>query len=89
MVRFQRDIARSLDRPIVRLYKCHMHHDTDPQMSEVATLLTLREAGIYLGVHDETIRRWIKAGRLDAKRVGVGQHYRVRREDLDALVKAA
>lgn len=66
-----------------------MHHDDESQTSEVATLLTLREAGIYLGVTDETIRRWIKAGRVPAKRVGIGQHYRVSRDDLDQMVKAA
>jgi excisionase family DNA binding protein len=60
-----------------------------PDTSEVATSLTLRQAAIYLGVHDETIRRWIKDGRLPAVKVGIAGHYRVRRDDLDSMVTAA
>lgn len=57
--------------------------------SEVTNTLTLRQAAIYLGVHDETIRRWIKAGKLPAVQVGLAGHYRVLPADLDAMVKKA
>ncbi len=33
-------------------------------------MLTIREAAILAGVGEETIRRWIRAGRLPARRDG-------------------
>ncbi len=57
--------------------------------SDVTTSLTLRQAAVYLNVHDETIRRWIKGGRLPAIKVGIAGHYRVRQADLDKMVSAA
>lgn len=66
-----------------------MHHKDHPGASEVTTLMSLREAAIYLGVTDETIRRWVIAKKVPALRVGVGRHYRVKREDLDKMVTDA
>lgn len=65
------------------------HADPHGGTSEVTNTLTLRQAAIYLGVHDNTIRRWIKMGTLPALRVGAGGHFRVKPSDLDALVRAA
>lgn len=66
-----------------------MRKDTDGSTSEVATLLTLRQAATYLNVHDDTLRRWIKEERLPAVKVGKGGYYRIRQSDLDGMVRAA
>ena len=46
-------------------------------------MITVPEAARRIGRHPETIRRWIRSGRLRAERVGT-QHL-VRPEDLDAF----
>ena len=45
-------------------------------------MLTVPEAARRVGRNPETVRRWIRSGRLPAERVGT-QHL-VREEDLDA-----
>lgn len=47
---------------------------------------TPAEAAKYLGVHDRTIRRHIREGRLPAQRVG-DRLLKIKRDDLDALLK--
>jgi excisionase family DNA binding protein len=59
------------------------------QTSEITTSLTLTEAAAYLGVSGETVRLWIRDGHLPAKRVGLRGTYRIRRDDLDGMVRAA
>lgn len=56
---------------------------------DVATALTLPQAAAYLGVHEKTVRRWVKDGRLAAMRVGVAGRYRIARADLDSMVRNA
>jgi len=43
------------------------------QHGEVATMLTVPEAARRIGRHPETIRRWIREGKLRATKVGT-QH---------------
>lgn len=45
-------------------------------------LITTHEAARRLGVHVETIRRWVRDGRLPAVTVASGRIYRVRAADL-------
>ena len=47
-------------------------------------LITVPEAARRVGKNPETVRRWIRSGRLRSERVGT-QHL-VREEDLQALV---
>lgn len=47
-------------------------------------MLTVPEAARRAGLHPETIRRWIRSGRLRSERVGT-QHT-VRADDLDGLL---
>lgn len=46
-------------------------------------------AAEYLKVSRQTIWRWINSGHLPAQRVGIRGTYRIRRDDLDAMVRAA
>lgn len=66
-----------------------MRNNDAPKTSEVETFLTRPQAARYLGVHEETIWRWIKTGKLPAKRVGIAGHYRINPTDLDRMVRAA
>ena len=45
------------------------------------TYYTLEEAAGVLKLHPQTLRRWIREGKLPAKRFG--KQFRLRREDLD------
>ena len=52
-----------------------------------ASLLTVSEVAAEFQVTAQTIRNWIEHGVLPATRIGRG--YRIRREDLDALLARA
>ena len=45
--------------------------------------LTIAEAAQLVGVHEATVRTWIRRGELRGHRAG--RHYRVRRSELDAF----
>ena len=49
-------------------------------------LISTTEAATYLGVHINTIRRWIKDGDLPAVRLN-RRRYRIRVTDLDSMLK--
>jgi excisionase family DNA binding protein len=48
-------------------------------------MLTVREAALQAGCGEETVRRWIRAGRLQARRDG--PRLLVYREEVDALTR--
>jgi excisionase family DNA binding protein len=50
-------------------------------------MLTVPQAARRVGRDPETIRRWIRSGRLRAEKIGT-QHV-IEEQDLDALVEAA
>lgn len=50
--------------------------------------LSPTEAAEYVGVHPQTIKRWVRQGKVQAFRTP-GGWYRFRREDLDTLVGSA
>jgi excisionase family DNA binding protein len=55
----------------------------------VGDLLTVHEVANHLRVDDTTVRRWIKAGAMDAIMLphkGNRQGYRVKKSTLDALL---
>lgn len=56
-----------------------MHQDVDP-----AALIRLSEAAVQLGVHPQTLRRWIQQGKLTGWRLASNQ-IRVDRNELAAL----
>ena len=51
-------------------------------------LMTLDEAGAYLGVAKVTLRRWTTDGQLRCVRVGKRGDRRFRRADLDTYIRA-
>ena len=51
--------------------------------------LTIQEAADYLAVHQNTVRRYVREGKLSAYRSGGIRDLRFRREDLDASLVAA
>lgn len=53
---------------------------------EHAPHLRLTEAAKYLDVHPETLRRWVREGRVDYARLGPRGDLRFRVADLDALL---
>jgi len=48
----------------------------------------VKEIVAKLGVHEQTVRRWIKQGDLPALLFGRRGGYRVRASDLDAFLEA-
>lgn len=56
-------------------------------MTDARELLTVDEVAERVKVHPETVRRWIKSGRLPAVRPGDGP-YRVYSADFDRFFEA-
>ena len=52
----------------------------------MATYYTLDEAAGLLKVHPQTLRRWIREGRMPARRFG--KQYRVRPEDIELAAES-
>ncbi|HET7738998.1 MAG TPA: helix-turn-helix domain-containing protein, partial [Tepidiformaceae bacterium] len=50
-------------------------------------LLSPEEAADYLRVHVQTVRTWIRSGKLKASRLAGQRALRIRREDLDAVLE--
>jgi len=51
-------------------------------------LLTVAEVAEQLSVTEETVRRWLRAGRLEGVRLSRRAGWRVRQSSLDALLEA-
>lgn len=56
-----------------------------PAMQDDGYTLSAEDAGDYLGVHAETIKRWARAGKLASVKTP-GGWFRFRRTDLDAAL---
>lgn len=54
------------------------------QTSPKAPGLSLSQAGAYLGIHVNTLRRWINSGRLDAPK-GLNGQYQIPLSELDRV----
>jgi excisionase family DNA binding protein len=50
-------------------------------------LYSPEEAGEYLGVHVQTVRGWIRSGRLKASRLAGQRALRIRASDLDSILE--
>jgi excisionase family DNA binding protein len=51
-------------------------------------LLTVAQVAATLQVDEDTVRRWLRAGRLLGTNLGSRAGYRVRQSDLDAFLEA-
>ncbi len=49
-------------------------------------LLTVKEVAAKLRVHEETVRRWIRAGHLATVQLGDSSNYRIRSSVVDEFV---
>jgi excisionase family DNA binding protein len=54
---------------------------------EMNGLITTQEAAVLFSVHINTIRNWIHSGVLKAYKVNNKGRWRIRKEDLEALLK--
>ena len=48
-------------------------------------LFSVSEAGLLLGVHPATIRRWDKGGKIKCSRT-IGNHRRISKEEIDRII---
>ena len=57
-------------------------------MSRVENELTIKEASQQLGCSDKTVRKYIKEGRLDARKLNgkKGLEYRINKNSLEKLL---
>lgn len=56
-------------------------------MNEMTVWLRTPEAAKYLGVHEETIRRWAREGEIPSVKLGNRGGFRFKREDLDRFLE--
>lgn len=56
-------------------------------MSETTAWLRTPEAAKYLGVHEETVRRWAREGAIPAAKLGNRGGFRFKRDDLDRFLE--
>jgi excisionase family DNA binding protein len=56
-------------------------------MDEATTWLRTPEAAKYLGVHEETIRRWARESVIPAAKLGNRGGFRFKRDDLDRFLE--
>ncbi len=56
-------------------------------MMRNGTMLSVREAAEMLGVHENTLRRWVDEGMLPVYRYGPRKDRRVRRTDLERFLE--
>ena len=56
-------------------------------MREEAGWLRTPEASRYLGVHEETMRKWAREGVIPAAKLGNRGGFRFKREDLDRFLE--
>jgi len=54
---------------------------------ESKVMLTVGEAALLLGLHENTVRRWSQKGILKAYRLGTRSDRRFRRQDVEDLLK--
>jgi excisionase family DNA binding protein len=49
--------------------------------------LTVAQIAELLGVHEQTVRRWLRSGALPGRNLGGKAGYRVRAQDLDQFMQ--
>jgi excisionase family DNA binding protein len=49
--------------------------------------VTVDEAAEYLGVHPQTVRRWLRDGQIQGTMISRAAGYRIRREEVEHVVE--
>lgn len=49
--------------------------------------ITVEQAAELLSVHDQTVRRWLRAGRLPGRLLSRRAGYRIRRADVERILE--
>jgi excisionase family DNA binding protein len=49
--------------------------------------ITVEEAARLLGVHDQTVRRWLRAGRLQGTLLSRRAGYRIQRAEIERVLR--
>ena len=62
---------------------------TRPNLCALSDFLTVGEAADFLGVSTATLRQWDRAGKLVPARHPLNSYRLYRREDLEAILRAA
>lgn len=76
------EMLRTMVRDVVREEVARARPQADPDFdAHLSTRTAAQHAGVAIG----TIRRWIREGKL--RELRAGRHLRVRRADVDALLK--
>ena len=55
--------------------------------AELETLYSPEDVARYLGVHVQTVRGWIRSGRLHARRLAGQRALRIRASDVEAVLE--
>lgn len=71
--------TRRLDRLAQRIMALPDHRRREELMNDLAAM-TIHEAAAVCGVHPETVRRWVREGKL--KGAKIGHEYRIARREL-------
>ncbi len=56
-------------------------------MAKISEYLKIGEAAAYLGMHTDTLRRWDRAGKLEARRYPANRFRLYLRSDLDGFLR--
>ncbi len=56
-------------------------------MDQNKPFVTVEEAADYLEVHPQTIRRWLRDGRLQGTMISRAAGYRIRREEVERVIE--
>jgi excisionase family DNA binding protein len=62
-------------------------HAENAGLDRQRTRIQTPEAAKYLGVHQETIRRWAREGAIPSAKLGNRGGFRFKREDLDRFLE--
>ena len=56
-------------------------------MQDNKPYVTVEEAAEYLGVHPQTVRRWLRAGQIQGRMISRAAGYRIRRDEVERVLE--
>ncbi len=71
----------------IERYVSELSSPTEPPRSPAERLYSTEEAADYLGVHVQTVRAWIRSGKLPASRLAGQKSIRIREGDLQSVLE--